>query len=87
MSERLEPKQSDRYREVVDLWRWLVREVLLYLDNWVLLREFLWNDELQVLSSNKMWVKAIIVSWKPGTYFLNDRYIPCLGCMDIMSDN
>ena len=26
----LGPKQSDRYQGVVDLWRWSVREVLLY---------------------------------------------------------
>ena len=31
MGEHLEPKYNDRYRGVVDLWRWSVREV--YLQN------------------------------------------------------
>ena len=31
MVDRFGPKESDRYRRVVDLWRWSVREVLLYI--------------------------------------------------------
>ena len=31
MVEHLGPKESDRYREVVDLWRWSVRDNLLYM--------------------------------------------------------
>ena len=31
MSDKLGPELSHQYREVIDLWRWSVREVLLYM--------------------------------------------------------
>ena len=31
MSNHLAPKLNDPYRRVVDLWRWSIREVVLYI--------------------------------------------------------